>query len=291
MPVARRGGTLHRYPTAPRCRRPPSAAGASTPARPAEPGFGRWDVDRFGMPAYRSSPAARTTIAAICRELARTRGGRAVERRGRGVPPRPRGGLRRPDPHPGAARPGPGRQPVQPPVDQAPIDPDGTFARYATAPLTRDTDVIGIPAASTSTSPGIVHRFPAGHRIAPVIAGGNAVAGPVSVRTDPAQPGVQHRPIAPEGSYDAPVPATVPAAACTSARTFTAHVERRHRGRLRHAVVRVDGKVVDRLRRGRSAFRVDLRHPPLPRVASVGPLGVRRSSPAGRPPMHRLCAS
>jgi predicted acyl esterase len=55
--------------------------------------------------------------------------------------------------------------------------------------------------------PGIVHRFPAGDRIALVIAGGdeayrgNNVAGPVTISTSPSDPGVLHLPVADTGSY------------------------------------------------------------------------------------------
>ncbi len=64
--------------------------------------------------------------------------------------------------------------------------------------------------------PGIVHRFPAGDRIALVVAGGdqayrgNAVAGPVTISTSSGAPGVLHLPIAGTGSYGPVVYASVP---------------------------------------------------------------------------------
>jgi ABC-2 type transport system ATP-binding protein len=64
--------------------------------------------------------------------------------------------------------------------------------------------------------PGIVHRFPAGDRIALVVAGGdqayrgNNVAGPVTISTSPAAPGVLHLPVADAGSYGPVVYASVP---------------------------------------------------------------------------------
>jgi ABC-2 type transport system ATP-binding protein len=64
--------------------------------------------------------------------------------------------------------------------------------------------------------PGIVHRFPAGDRIALVVAGGdeayrgNNVADPVTIATSAASPGVLHLPVAGAGSYGSVVYATVP---------------------------------------------------------------------------------
>ena len=67
--------------------------------------------------------------------------------------------------------------------------------------------------------PGIVHRFPAGDRIALVVSGGdeayrgNAVAGPVTISTSPAAPGVLALPVADAGSYGPVVYASLPAGA------------------------------------------------------------------------------
>jgi predicted acyl esterase len=67
--------------------------------------------------------------------------------------------------------------------------------------------------------PGIVHRFPAGDRIALVIAGGdaayrgNVVAGPVTISTSPSAPGVLGLPVAASGSYGPVVYAKAPAIA------------------------------------------------------------------------------
>ena len=64
--------------------------------------------------------------------------------------------------------------------------------------------------------PGIVHRFPAGDRIALVIAGGdlayrgNIVPGPVTVTTSAADPGVLQLPVATPSSYGPVVYAEVP---------------------------------------------------------------------------------
>ncbi|MEO6857799.1 MAG: CocE/NonD family hydrolase [Solirubrobacteraceae bacterium] len=143
-----------------------------------------------------------------------------------------------------------------------PYDVPGSFAEYETAPLTQNTDVIGLPTATVNVTapvqaqnpfgpagslvlflklydlspsgsitlpdkliapvripsgggtirvdlPGIVHRFPAGDRIALVVAGGdqayrgNNVAGPVTISTSPSAPGVLHLPVANAGSYGA----------------------------------------------------------------------------------------
>jgi hypothetical protein len=78
---------------------------------------------------------------------------------------------------------------------------------------------VRIPAAGGSVEvdlPGIVHRFPAGDRIALVIAGGdeayrgNNVAGPVTISTSPTDPGVLHLPVADSGSYGPVVYASAP---------------------------------------------------------------------------------
>ncbi|MGI9183812.1 MAG: CocE/NonD family hydrolase [Solirubrobacteraceae bacterium] len=66
--------------------------------------------------------------------------------------------------------------------------------------------------------PGIVHRFPAGDRIALVIAAGdqayrgNNVAGPVTISTSPSAPGVLRLPVAGAGSYGPVVYASAPSA-------------------------------------------------------------------------------
>jgi predicted acyl esterase len=150
-----------------------------------------------------------------------------------------------------------------------PFDPPGSFAEYQSAPLTQNTDVVGLPTVTVNVKapvsavnpfgpagdlvlffklydlspsgsitlpdkliapiriaagggtirvdlPGIVHRFPAGDRIALVVAGGdqayrgNNVAGPVTVTTSPSDPGVLHLPVANAGSYGPVVYATAP---------------------------------------------------------------------------------
>lgn len=59
----------------------------------------------------------------------------------------------------------------------------------------------------TVSLPGIVHRFPAGDRIALIVAGSDAAyrgetfAQPVTISTDPADPGTLTLPVAPAGSY------------------------------------------------------------------------------------------
>ncbi len=64
--------------------------------------------------------------------------------------------------------------------------------------------------------PGIVHRFPAGDRIALVVAGGdqayrgNNVPGPVTISTSPSAPGGLHLPVAGAGSYGPVVYASSP---------------------------------------------------------------------------------
>jgi ABC-2 type transport system ATP-binding protein len=153
---------------------------------------------------------------------------------------------------------------------QEPSDTPGTFAEYTTAPLTQNTDVVGLPTVDVSVGapvqqgtsaggstgdlvlffklydlspsgyitlpdkliapvripatggsihvdlPGIVHRFPAGDRIALVIAGGdeayrgNVVAGPVTISTSPGSPGVLHLPVAGASAYGPVVYASAP---------------------------------------------------------------------------------
>jgi len=61
--------------------------------------------------------------------------------------------------------------------------------------------------------PGIVHRFPAGDRIALVVAGGDSaylLAEPVTISTDPANPGVLHLPVADPSTYGPVVYASAP---------------------------------------------------------------------------------
>ena len=78
---------------------------------------------------------------------------------------------------------------------------------------------VRIPAGGGTVTvdlPGIVHRFPAGDRIALVVAGGdqayrgNNVAGPVTISTTPAAPGVLHLPVADGGTYGPVVYASAP---------------------------------------------------------------------------------
>ncbi|MCW3040201.1 MAG: transporter ATP-binding protein [Solirubrobacterales bacterium] len=106
--------------------------------------------------------------------------------------------------------------------------------------------------------PGLVHRFPKGHRIVLAVSGGDAayrgndVPGPVRILTSPSRPGVLKLPVVAEGrDYGKVVPAAVPATgtkACASRRRFTVHVRSALAGRVRSAVVTVDGRRVATLR-------------------------------------------
>jgi predicted acyl esterase len=124
---------------------------------------------------------------------------------------------------------------------------------------------IAIPERVHVELPGIVHRFAKGHRIALVVAGGDAAyrgnnfAAPVSVLTDPARPGVLHLPVA--GSHDiGPVVETIPdRRACASSRRVTVAVPARYRARLRSARFYVGKRLVATLRRGRRSARVRIR--------------------------------
>ena len=121
--------------------------------------------------------------------------------------------------------------------------------------------------------PGIVHRFPAGHRIALTVSTGdtayrsNNVPGPVTISTDPSAPGVLSLPIAKASDVGPVIEAAVPAGAggagagaraCTSKRAFTVRVKRRYRARLRSARVTVDGKRLTTLKGGRTSFKLKL---------------------------------
>jgi hypothetical protein len=123
--------------------------------------------------------------------------------------------------------------------------------------------------------PGMVHRFAKGHRIRLVVATsnstsrGNDVAGPVSLVTDPAAPGVLSMPVLrgpvtsltdPSSNGNVPRGRTVTSKPCRSQRVFTIHVESPHGERMRWARVKVDGRPV-RVRRTRHHFtaRIDLR--------------------------------
>ncbi|HEX4106759.1 MAG TPA: CocE/NonD family hydrolase [Solirubrobacteraceae bacterium] len=128
--------------------------------------------------------------------------------------------------------------------------------------------------------PGIVHRFPAGDRIALVIAGGDAayrgnnVPAPVSIVTSPSDPGVLQLPVAPPGSYGAVVgarvpPARGPAKVCASNRTLTLHLRARYRGRVRSARVMLGTRTLAVFRRGRDSVRINLEGLP------VGPAKLR----------------
>ena len=73
----------------------------------------------------------------------------------------------------------------------------------------------------------------------------------------------------PQGATAAPslqTGASPNARACISRRALTVHVRRRYRHRLRSARVLVGGRLVARLRRGKTAARIDLRGRPLGRV-------------------------
>jgi predicted acyl esterase len=204
-------------------------------------------------------------------------------------------------------------------------DVPGTTVRYESAPLTKDTDVVGIPSVDVRLSapvqesagqfaapaetvlffklydvapdgtitlthrvispvriptatvpvhvelPGIVHRFPAGHRVVLAISGGdlayrgNNVPGPVQILTSTARPGVLHLPVAREGvHYGKVVGAAVSGPArtsCTSRRTVGVHIRARYRGRVRSAVLTVGGRRVAVVRGAklRKAIPVSLR--------------------------------
>jgi predicted acyl esterase len=78
---------------------------------------------------------------------------------------------------------------------------------------------VRIPAGGGTVSvdlPGIVHRFPAGDRIALVVAGGdqayrgNDVAGPVTISTSPADPGALQLPVSDASAYGPVVYAAAP---------------------------------------------------------------------------------
>ncbi|MEA2272269.1 MAG: hypothetical protein QOI98_977 [Solirubrobacteraceae bacterium] len=113
--------------------------------------------------------------------------------------------------------------------------------------------------------PGIVHRFGKGHRIALVVAGGDAayrgnnVSAPVSILTDPQRPGVLHLPVARAGDIGAVVEAAVPQAvggACASSRKVTVAVPKRYRAALRSARVYVGKRLVAKLSGKRRSARV-----------------------------------
>jgi predicted acyl esterase len=104
--------------------------------------------------------------------------------------------------------------------------------------------------------PGLVHRFPKGHRIVLAISGGdlayrgNVVPGQVQIRTSRARPGVLHLPVAEAGrDYGAVVGASVPKPAKRCApRKVALHLAKALRGRAASAVVTVAGKRVATLR-------------------------------------------
>src|SRR3954447_10056721 len=131
--------------------------------------------------------------------------------------------------------------------------------------------------------PGIVHRFPAGDRIALTVAASDAayrgtnVVGPVTVSTSPASPGVLTLPVV--GADAQPSPAVVPLAAgltgsqpkprCVDRRKFAFRIHQPRHGRVVRVVAYVNGKrvlrvskhqvkrvVLKRLPRGRFRVRI-----------------------------------
>jgi predicted acyl esterase len=200
-------------------------------------------------------------------------------------------------------------------VDQSqPVtDAPGTFAEFTGAPLTADTDVVGVPtadvtfsaptfAAGASTSgapglltlffklydikpdgtivlahrlispvriadythtlhvelPGIVHRFAAGDRIALTIAASDAayrgtnVVGPVTISTDPANPGVVTLPVVAAAQQSPVTVSTLPAGLpgtqvkprCVDRRRFSFRIHQPRGGRVVKVVAYVNGKRV-----------------------------------------------
>jgi ABC-2 type transport system ATP-binding protein len=194
-------------------------------------------------------------------------------------------------------------------------DLDGTFAQFTSAPLERDTDVVGVPKvrvridaplhgitsgggapaelvlffklydlapdgaitlpfrlispvriADTSLPvdvelPGIVHRFAKGHRFALTVAQGDAayrgnnVAGPVSIMTDKARPGVLTVPVVPEADQAPIVEAGAPRT-CPARRRVTVTIAKRYRGLLRSARMVVGSKRVGAVKRGGKSARI-----------------------------------
>lgn len=117
--------------------------------------------------------------------------------------------------------------------------------------------------------PGIVQRFPKGHKIVLAVSGGdfayrgNNVAGPVQILTSKARPGVLRLPIAAEGAVGKVVTAKVPPrrGACTSRRSFGVRIRSAIRSRVRSAVVTVGGRRVRTVRGAalRKAIPITLR--------------------------------
>jgi hypothetical protein len=171
------------------------------------------------------------------------------------------------------------------------LDPAGnpTLVRRLIAPVR----VADVTKPLHVTLPGIVHRFPAGHRFQLVIAGsdaayhGNVLAGPVSVVTDPKSPGVltlprlgvpdatdladgsgiaPGKPGTPQVAGSGGPPQAQPAAQlptsrrCASRRTFVIHLRRAPKGdKVLSATVNVNGKRVKVLRGKRLHAPVSLR--------------------------------
>jgi ABC-2 type transport system ATP-binding protein len=187
-------------------------------------------------------------------------------------------------------------------------DAPGSTARFETAPLDVDTDVVGVPTATVRVSapvhaasgqagaagelvlffklydvapdgsitlthrvispvrianptvpvkvelPGIVHRFPKGHRLVLAVSSGDAayrgnnIVGPVQILTSKDRPGVLSVPVVGAADVGKVVTAAVPPKGCTSKRAFSINVRSALRSRVRSAVVTVGGKRVAVLR-------------------------------------------
>jgi hypothetical protein len=123
--------------------------------------------------------------------------------------------------------------------------------------------------------PGIVHRFPKGDRIALTIAASDAayrgtnVAGPVTIDTSPANPGVVTLPVLPAAQQQA-VKATPLAAglatrsapaACVDRRKFSFRIHQPRGGRVVTVVAFVNGKQVKRVT-GKRVTRITLKRLP-----------------------------
>ena len=120
--------------------------------------------------------------------------------------------------------------------------------------------------AIQATLPGIAHLYKAGHRIQLVIAGGDAAykgnnaATPVTVVSDPTQPGSLDLPfVGAEAQKTAQTPQVAPTGACASRRDFFIRVRRRHGERIQRATVLVNGKRVRTYRGRRLRARINLR--------------------------------
>lgn len=107
--------------------------------------------------------------------------------------------------------------------------------------------------------PGLVHRFPKGHRLVLAVSGGDTsyragnVPGPVTILTSRARPGVLHLPIAKTSDYGAVVNASSVGRTCR-VRRVRVHVRTPIRSRVSSAVVSITGRRVA-TQRGAAAIR------------------------------------